>query len=81
MVCDDVKRIVYFYLDGQLGQGRARDFESHLENCRGCGDRISIHKRLRTFILGHLRPDPAPPALRDRLHARVEAIRRELHLQ
>jgi mycothiol system anti-sigma-R factor len=77
MVCDDVKRIVYFYLDGQLSERRATDFQSHVHACRGCDDRLLIQKRLRNFILRHLTPVVAPDRLRDRLHADVEQLVRD----
>ena len=30
MLCDDVKRVVYFFLDGTLGARRNDDFHEHL---------------------------------------------------
>jgi mycothiol system anti-sigma-R factor len=77
MVCDDVKRIVYFYLDGQLGSNRVTEVQSHLTGCRSCDDRLLIQKRLRAFILRHLSPERAPDHLRLKLHEGVESMRRE----
>lgn len=73
MVCDDVKRVVYFFLDDQLGEGKREDFRVHLKACRDCDDRVTVHKRMRDFVRRRLQPLRAPGELRSRIH---EALRR-----
>jgi mycothiol system anti-sigma-R factor len=75
MLCDDVKRFVYFYLDGQLGKQKASDFDSHIGACRHCDDRLTIHKRLRSFITRHLTGEPVPDRLRERIRSGVAQLR------
>lgn len=75
MVCDDVKRIVYFYLDGALSEKKQTDFTSHLDECPDCGDRIQIHKKLRNFVLTRLGRHLAPEALRTRIQQRFATLR------
>jgi len=72
MVCDDVKRIVYFFLDGELGANKATDIQQHVDGCKDCGDRVTIHKRLRNFIRRKLRSS-APARLRDKIAQAVRA--------
>lgn len=72
MVCDDVKRIVYFFLDGELGAKKATDLQQHVDECKDCGDRVTIHKRLRNFIRRKLR-SAAPARLRDRILLAVKS--------
>ena len=67
MVCDDVKRVVYFYLDGVLGEKKHSDLTSHLKECPDCDDRVLIHTRLRNFFRRRLGRLTAPPALQVRL--------------
>ena len=67
MLCDDVKRVVYFFLDGTLSSGKHHDIELHLNDCPGCEVRISVHRRLRTFVKSRLTPMPAPESLRIRV--------------
>ena len=50
MLCDEVKRAVYFYLDGALDDRRNDDFRTHLDDCPGCDQRMLVHRRMREFV-------------------------------
>lgn len=78
MICDDVKRVAYFFLDGNLGERKQTDFKTHVSLCPECEQRISIHRRLRIFIVKRLGRDSAPPSLRQRLSRSFRALRSEL---
>ena len=67
MLCDDVKRVVYFFLDGSLGSQKRRDLETHLSDCPDCTLRILIQRKLREFVRGRLTKMQAPDRLRARL--------------
>lgn len=67
MLCNDVKRVVYFFLDGSLAEPRQQDYTAHIQLCPDCEARTKIHQRLRIFILKRLRPDSAPQRLKQRL--------------
>ena len=67
MVCDEVRRVVYFFLDGSLGERKLMEFESHIEICRGCGDRTTVSRKLRNFIRRRLSPVGAPEHLKVRV--------------
>lgn len=75
MVCDDVRRIAYFFLDGQLETTKQGDIEGHLHQCPDCDCRMTIHRRLRAFIRARLRSIPAPSDLRERIHSKIAAPR------
>jgi mycothiol system anti-sigma-R factor len=77
MICDDVKRVIYFFLDGQLSQNRQKDFSSHLDTCTDCERRAEIQRRLRMFVHKRLHSDPAPDHLKRRLSRAVRAFRTE----
>ena len=77
MICKDVKRVVYFFLDGQLGESKQKDFSSHLDLCTDCERRAAIHRRLRQFVQKRLHIDPAPDHLKRRLSRAVRAFRAE----
>jgi mycothiol system anti-sigma-R factor len=72
MLCDDVKRVVYFFLDGSLGSQKRTDLETHLGHCPDCEVRIVVQRRLREFVRARLTPLQAPDHLRVRL---TETIR------
>jgi len=50
MLCREVKRFVYFFLDGSLGEQKRQDFNSHLKLCPDCELRMRIQERLRNFM-------------------------------
>jgi anti-sigma factor (TIGR02949 family) len=67
MLCSDVKRVVYFFLDGTLGEKRAKDFNKHVKLCPECGARITLQRRIRVFLKKRLTPLHAPEHLKVRL--------------
>lgn len=72
MLCDDVKRVIYFFLDGSLGDQKRQSIEIHLHDCPDCETRIVIHRRLRGFLRKRLAPIAAPEGLRIRV---VQSLR------
>jgi len=77
MLCDDVKRIAYFFLDEQLGEQKKQDVRSHLDECKDCDGRLTIHKRLRAFLQRRLERCCAPDKLRTRLATSFRSQRSE----
>ena len=71
MVCGDVKHLVYFFLDGTVGQLKAEQFRSHLDACESCLRYVGVEERLRRFLRSRLRPRTAPDSLRERIHDAV----------
>lgn len=74
MGCDDVKRIIYFFLDGTLKADRLADISQHLTLCPECDKRARIQKRLRDFVQRRLAPVPAPEHLKIRLTRTLRAM-------
>jgi len=72
MLCNEYKRVVYFFLDGSLGSRKIDEFESHRQLCPDCETRITLHRRLRDFIRKRLAPVSAPERLKIRL---VQSLR------
>jgi len=72
MLCDDVKRVIYFFLDGSLSDQKQQSIEIHLHDCPGCETRVTIHRRLRGFLRKRLTPVSAPETLRVRV---VQSLR------
>lgn len=75
MLCDDVKRHAYFFLDGSLDERVRFEFESHIVVCDGCGVRVTIHRRLRRFLRERLPQVAAPETLRARLWHSLRSAR------
>jgi len=77
MLCDDVKRIAYFFLDEQVGAQKAVDIRHHLDDCTDCGQRVTIHRRLRTFLQRRLARCCAPDRLREKILSTFRSVRSE----
>ncbi len=74
MGCEDVKRVIYFFLDGSLSDAKIREITSHLDDCPGCGTRARIQKRLREFVRRRLAPVAAPERFKVRLSRSLRAV-------
>jgi mycothiol system anti-sigma-R factor len=74
MLCHDVKRVVYFFLDGTLDEGRLNDFQHHLDICADCEARTIVHRRIRVFLRKRLTPLNAPDHLKQRLMRSLRAV-------
>ncbi len=74
MLCHDVKRVVYFFLDGTLDERRNDDFKHHIDACADCEARIIVHRRIRVFLRKRLTPLPAPDHLKQRLVRTLRAV-------
>ena len=77
MLCDDVKRVIYFFLDGSLGKSKFRDVDDHLHRCPDCEARANVQRRLRLFIQKRLTPESAPVRLKRRLARSLRAFSTE----
>lgn len=49
--CEAVLRVIFAYVDGELGDADRERVEAHLERCRSCFSRAEFERRLK----GHLR--------------------------
>ena len=75
MLCDDVKRTVYLFLDGSLESSRQQDYSAHISDCPACNTRTKVQQRLRVFIIRRLRrPESAPQRLKQRLVRAIRAL-------
>lgn len=75
MICDDVKRIAYFFLDGQVAERKQQDIQGHLNACPSCDGRLTFHRRMREFLRRRLRRLAAPGALRERIQTALQSSR------
>ena len=77
MGCEDVKRVIYFFLDGQLGDRKQRDVKQHLNLCPECEQRTKLERRLRDFIRKRLSVVCASDGFKKRLSRSLRAFRTE----
>ena len=77
MLCDDVKRVVYFFLDGSLGERKKQDINSHLNLCPDCEARTKISGRLRNFFRKRMARVAATARFKQRLARSLRAVATE----
>jgi mycothiol system anti-sigma-R factor len=77
MGCEDVKRVIYFFLDGQLGDRKQRDVKQHLGLCHDCEERTTLHRRLRDLVRRRLSVVSAPDKFKTRLSRSLRAFKAE----
>ncbi|MEK7470158.1 MAG: anti-sigma factor [Planctomycetota bacterium] len=74
MNCPEVRKIVYLFVDGALDPRANVDVLAHLNMCPPCNERFSDAKKFEDFLKERLRPQPAPPAVRARIDARLSEM-------
>jgi mycothiol system anti-sigma-R factor len=74
MLCDEVKRVAYFFLDGTLAGTKQKAISKHLGLCPECEARTTIHRRIRNFLKRRLARLTAPQRLRQRLSRSLRAV-------
>jgi mycothiol system anti-sigma-R factor len=67
MGCDDVKRVLYFFLDGALDDQKRQSVHDHLSHCPDCEQRSLVQRRLRAFVRQRLSRITAPERFKIRL--------------
>jgi len=77
MGCEDVKRVIYFFLDGQLGDLKQRDVKQHLNLCPDCEARTNLQRRLREFVRRRLSVVCASERFKTRLSRSLRAFHAE----
>jgi anti-sigma factor (TIGR02949 family) len=77
MGCNDVQRVIYFFLDDSLAESKKQDVGKHLSLCPECGQRLRISKRIRDFFRRRMQQIPAPERFKTRLSRSIRAIRVE----
>jgi anti-sigma factor RsiW len=77
MLCNDVKRVVYFFLDGSLADRKKEDYNSHLNLCPDCEARTKISGRLRNFFRKRMARVSASARFKQRLSRSLRAVTTE----
>jgi mycothiol system anti-sigma-R factor len=77
MLCNEVKRVVYFFLDGSLSDQKKNDLAKHFDDCPDCSTRMRVQKKIREFVNRRLSPVSAPDRLKVRLTRSIRAFRTE----
>lgn len=76
--CDAVLADLYAYLDGETTQQQLDRIAQHLRECPPCLDEHEVEAALKAVIRRSCACEPAPPALRARIIARITTVHVQL---
>ena len=71
--CEEVLRVLFDYLDGELAEVDDRGVRSHLQRCRTCFSRAEFEQRLKSHV-AELASEPVPRALEDRIRGLIQGF-------
>lgn len=69
--CDEVLRVIFAYVDGELATSDQERVEAHLVRCRSCFSRAEFEQRLKGR-LAELPSDPVSPAFERRIRTLID---------
>lgn len=64
--CEEVLRVIFAYVDGELAGLEHERVEAHLERCRSCFSRADFERRLKGHV-AELASEPVRPAFERRI--------------
>jgi anti-sigma factor RsiW len=83
MICQELDRLLYPYLDGEFQPEERLDVETHLEMCAACARRVEqereIQQALRRAARHSIQSSRAPASLRDGIQLGLRREQRRAH--
>lgn len=67
MDCDALRGSLFRYLDREVDEAERSALEGHLAGCHGCRRLVTLEQAFHTTLVAPLRPDAAPPEVRERV--------------
>jgi anti-sigma factor (TIGR02949 family) len=71
VACRAVQPRLFEYLDGEVPADQRPAVEAHLGTCPDCRHLVELERAFHEIYVTPLRPDPAPPATRERMARRL----------
>ena len=75
--CGEILNEVYLYLDLECTDERRGTIQHHLDECSSCLREYGIEQEVRTLVQRCCGSDRAPDVVRERLRAKIIALRVE----
>jgi anti-sigma factor RsiW len=73
MKCDESEVLLHALIDGELDAGHARDVETHVAACPGCGEKLAAFRTMHEVMSAAPLKETAPAHLRNRIEALMAA--------
>jgi mycothiol system anti-sigma-R factor len=78
VVCTEVIRQVYLYLDGEIDESSRTEVRTHLDECGPCLRQFGIEQEVKALVARCCGSDVAPEGMKDRLRAKLAEVRIEI---
>ncbi len=75
--CEEVRRRLDAYVDGELSDEETRSVEEHLAACERCAEVLGFERALLDGLKKRIRETDLPPGLRERIGTALERDRAE----
>jgi anti-sigma factor RsiW len=69
MNCNESEVLLHALIDGELDAGHARDVETHVAGCPGCGEKLAAFRTMHDVMSAAPLKETAPAQLRNRIEA------------
>ena len=77
MNCETATSRVFPYVDGELPPAALAEMDAHLAGCPSCRRLVAQEVAFRDTYVARLRPDPAPPHVRENVNRLLDALVRD----
>lgn len=74
MNCETAKAQVFPYVDEELAHDLRDEMVAHLSGCPSCQRLVEQELAFRDVYVAHLRPDPAPPRVREQVNRLLDRL-------
>lgn len=75
--CQEIRRRLDAYVDGELADAEARAVEEHLAACERCAEQLAFERALLDGLKRRLRDADVPPGLRGKIRDALDRERPE----
>jgi len=73
--CQEVRELVYDYLDSQLEEPRTLEILGHLKRCRDCFSHLEFEKIMKVLIKKHGASIQPSTEFKNQLHEAIQRMR------
>lgn len=70
--CEEVLRVMFAYVDGELGGAHQERVERHLQRCRGCFSRAEFERLLKNHLAELASGRAVSPAFEQRIRGLLD---------
>ncbi|HHV98106.1 MAG TPA: hypothetical protein GXX36_00800 [Clostridiaceae bacterium] len=74
--CDEIRELIYIYVDGELDEAQRAEFEEHINSCADCRNELDEIKSIISMC-NSIEEEELPDNFREELHSKLLAVKEE----